>query len=124
MEPIEILAILILICALAAIALLVVLLLRKPAAADPTAAAEATARAMADTIKNREQEKMDALAAMGAFIGDPVVDFKASENSTAEMVEGNFVWGFKGTPTPPFKSGTLKVAYTTAGFDSYFEEVE
>ena len=51
MEPIEILAILILICALAAIALLVVLLLRKPAAADPTAAAEATARAMADTMR-------------------------------------------------------------------------
>ena len=80
-------------------------------------------RSLADTIKNREQEKMDALAAMGAFIGDPVVEFKASDNSTADMVEGNFVWGFKGTPTPPFKSGTLKVAYTTAGFDSYFGEV-
>lgn len=81
-------------------------------------------RALADTIKNREQEKMDALASMGAFIGEPVVEFKESENSTANLVEGDFVWGFKGTPTPPFKSGTLKVAYTTAGFDTYFEEVE
>lgn len=81
-------------------------------------------RAMADTIKNREQEKMDALSAMGAFIGNPVVEFKSSDNSTGELVEGNFVWGFKGTPTPPFKSGTLKVAYTTEGFDSYFGEVE
>lgn len=81
-------------------------------------------RSMADTIKNREQEKMDALAAMGAFIGEPVVEFKESENSTGDLVEGNFTWGFKGTPTPPFKSGTLKVAYTTAGFDSYFGEVE
>lgn len=80
-------------------------------------------RALADTIKNREQEKMDALAAMGAFIGDPVVDFKESENSAGDLVEGNFTWGFKGTPTPPFKSGTLKVAYTTAGFDTYFGEV-
>lgn len=79
--------------------------------------------ALADTIKNREQEKMDALAAMGAFIGTPVVEFKQSDNGVSELVEGNFVWGFKGTPTPPFKSGTLKVAYTTAGFDSYFGEV-
>lgn len=80
-------------------------------------------RALADTIKNREQEKMDALAAIGAFIGTPVVEFLESDNSTADLVEGNFVWSFEGTPTPPFKSGTLKVAYTTAGFDSYFGEV-
>ena len=81
-------------------------------------------RAMKDTIKNREQEKMDALASMGAFIGTPVVDFLEEDNGTSDLVEGNFVWNFKGTPTPPFKSGTLKVAYTTAGFDSYFGEVE
>ena len=81
-------------------------------------------RAMKDTIKNREQEKMDALASMGAFIGTPVVEFLEEDNSTSDLVEGNFVWNFKGTPTPPFKSGTLKVAYTTAGFDSYFGEVE
>ena len=80
-------------------------------------------KAMADTIKNREQEKMDALAAIGAFIGTPVVEFTESENSTGDLVEGNFTWGFKGTPTPPFKSGTMKVAYTTEGFDSYFGEV-
>ena len=80
-------------------------------------------KAMADTIKNREQEKMDALAAMGAFIGTPVVEFVQSENTTGDLVEGNFTWGFQGTPTPPFKSGTMKVAYTTAGFDSYFGEV-
>lgn len=79
-------------------------------------------RAMKDTILNREQEKMDALASMGAFIGEPIVSFDEADNSTADMVEGNFTWNFKGTPTPPFKSGTLKVAYTTAGFNSYFEE--
>jgi phage tail sheath protein FI len=78
--------------------------------------------ALADTIKNREQEKMDALAAMGAFIGTPIVEFHESDNSTGDLVEGNFTWGFKGTPTPPFKSGTMKVAYTTEGFDSYFGE--
>lgn len=79
-------------------------------------------RAMADTIRNREQEKADALAAMGAFIGTPVVEFVASENSAADLVEGNFTWSFKGTPTPPFKSGTLRVAYTSEGFTSYFDD--
>lgn len=80
-------------------------------------------RALADTIKNREQQKMDALAAIGAFIGKPVVEFLESDNSTSDLVEGNFTWSFKGTPTPPFKSGTLRVAYTTEGFNTYFEEV-
>lgn len=77
---------------------------------------------LADTIKNREQEKADALVAIGALIGTPVVQFLESENSTADLVEGNFTWNFEGTPTPQFKSGTLTVAYTTEGFDSYFGE--
>ncbi len=50
MELIEILAILILLGVLTAVALLVALLLRKPTAADP-AAADAVARAMADTLR-------------------------------------------------------------------------
>ena len=78
-------------------------------------------RAMADTIRNREQEKADALAAIGALIGTPVVEFRESENSMADLVEGNFTWYTKNTPTPPFKSGTIRVAYTTEGFESFFE---
>lgn len=79
-------------------------------------------KALADTIRNREQEKADALAAIGALIGSPEVRFDEEANSTAELVEGNFVWDFSATPTPQFKSGTLRVAYTDAGFDSYFGE--
>ena len=78
--------------------------------------------ALADTIRNREQEKADALVSMGMLIGTPVVLFLESENSTDELTEGNFVWDFQGTPTPQFKSGTLRVAYTDAGFASYFGE--
>ena len=81
-------------------------------------------RAKADTIRNREQEKADARAAMGAFIGTPVVRFDPAANTVGDLVEGNFVWDFEGTPTPPWKSGTLRVAYTAAGFDTYFGEVE
>ena len=77
-------------------------------------------KALAETITNREQEKADALKAMGALIGEPVVEFNESDNTTDDMVQGNFTWSNKQTPTPPFKSGTLKVAYTTAGFDAEY----
>lgn len=78
-------------------------------------------KAMADTIKAKEQEKADALASMGALIGDPVVEFEEEDNGLEDLVEGNFVWRNKITPTPPFKSGHLKVAYTDEGFSSYYE---
>lgn len=80
-------------------------------------------RAMADTIRMREQEKLDAWAAMGAFIGTPVCLFLEEDNSTDDLVEGSFTWYSKGTTTPPFKDGTIRVAYTTEGFNTYFEEV-
>lgn len=79
-------------------------------------------KALADTITNREQEKLDALVAIGALIGEPVCEFKESENSTTQLMEGDFVWNNRLTPTPPFKSGTMKVAYTDEGFSSYFGE--
>ena len=79
-------------------------------------------KALADTIRNREQEKLDALAGMGALIGVPVVHFDETANSTEALVEGNFVWDAEGTPTPPWKSGTLRMAYTAAGFNTYFGE--
>lgn len=76
----------------------------------------------ADTIKATEQAKADALAALGALIGEPEVVFERTDNSNDELAEGNFVWRHKGTPTPQFKSGTIKVAYTDEGLNSYFSE--
>lgn len=76
--------------------------------------------AMSDTIRQREQEKADALAAVGALIGTPVVIFEKTSNVEGELIEGNFVWDFVGTPTPPMKSATLRVAYSTEGFATYF----
>lgn len=83
---------------------------------------EPMTRALADTIRAREQEKADALVAIGALIGSPEVQFLESANSTADLVEGNFVWDFAATPTPQFKSGTMRVAYTDAGFSTYYDE--
>lgn len=77
-----------------------------------------------DRILNREQEKLDALVARGALIGDPTVLFLESENSTTDMMNGDFRWDIAATPTPPLKSATVYVAYTDAGFSAYFSDEE
>lgn len=73
-----------------------------------------------DRILNREQEKLDALVARGALIGDPQILFLESENSTTGLMNGDFRWDIAATPTPPLKSATVYVAYTDAGFSAYF----
>jgi hypothetical protein len=73
-----------------------------------------------DTIINREQEKLDALVSIGALIGSPVIAFLEESNSLEGIVNGRFIWNLSATPTPPFKSGSLYVTYTNAGFSSYF----
>lgn len=77
-----------------------------------------------DRILNREQEKLDALVARGALIGEPTVLFLESENSTTDMMNGDFRWDIAATPTPPLKSATVYVAYTDAGFSAYFSDEE
>lgn len=73
-----------------------------------------------DSILNDEQQKLDALVAEGALIGSPTITFTESENPISDMRNGNFVWNIVDTPTPPAKSLTAKVAYTDAGFESFF----
>lgn len=78
-------------------------------------------RQVKDRIINREQEKLDTLVAKGALIGNPQVVFLESENSTTDMMNGDFRWDIDATPTPPLKSATVYVAYTDKGFKTYFE---
>lgn len=73
-----------------------------------------------DRIVNREQEKLDALVAKGALLGEPKILFLESENSTTDIMNGDFRWDIAATPTPPLKSATVYVAYTDAGFSAYF----
>ena len=74
-----------------------------------------------DTILNFEKEKLDTLTGIGALIGSPTVEFVESANPTSDMMNGDFVWDFSATPTPPFKSGTARVCYTDEGFAAFFE---
>ncbi len=75
---------------------------------------------MKDTILEEEQQYLDSLVAIGALIGSPTVEFLETENSTTNLMNGNFKWNFKDTPTPPAKCLTAEVAYTDAGFSTYF----
>jgi phage tail sheath protein FI len=85
---------------------------------------EPMTKALAETILNREQSKLDALASMGALIGEPKIEFLESENTVTDLMNGDFRWDVRATPTPPFKSGTVYVSYTDEGFRAYFGEEE
>ena len=74
-----------------------------------------------DTILNFEKEKLDTLCGIGALIGSPTVAFLESANSVNQMMNGDFVWDFTVTNTPPLKSATARVCYTDEGFNAFFE---
>ena len=82
---------------------------------------EPMTRALKDEIINREQEKLDGYVSMGALLGDPQIVFLESENSTTDIMNGDFRWDIAATPTPPLKSASVYVAYTDAGFSVYYE---
>lgn len=73
-----------------------------------------------DTILVREQERLDALVAMGALVGNPRIVFEAGHNTIDDIMHGNFRWDIQVTPTPPLKSASAYVAYTDAGLSAYF----
>ena len=74
-----------------------------------------------DVILNEEKQKLDTLTGIGALIGSPSVEFLETENALTDMMNGDFVWNFNVTNTPPFKSGTARVSYTDEGFAAFFE---
>ena len=78
-------------------------------------------RALKDEIINREQEKLDGYVSMGALLGEPQIVFLESENSTTDIMNGDFRWDIAVTPTPPLKSASVYVAYTDASFSVYYE---
>lgn len=82
---------------------------------------EPMTRALKDRILNREQEKLDGYVSMGALIGEPKIMFLESENPMADIMNGDFRWDIAVTPTPPLKSASVYVAYTDAGFSTYYE---
>lgn len=72
-----------------------------------------------DAVLTAEQSKLDALKAMGALVGTPVVAFNAIDNSTSDLMEGNFTWATQVTNVPLLKSATNTVAYNSDGLKDY-----
>ena len=75
-----------------------------------------------DSIINEEQEILDTYIAQGALLPGSQILFLASDNSTADMINGDFVFQLPVSVTPRAKSLTGKVAYTDAGLTSLVEE--
>lgn len=76
-------------------------------------------RAMVETILNDYQEWFDTLIAQGRILlGN--ISFNETSNPTSDVVEGDFVFDVATTTTPPGKSLTAKITYTTAGLDVLF----
>ena len=75
-----------------------------------------------DSIVNEEQEILDGLIAIGALLPGSKIFFLASENSTSDMINGDFKFDLPITVTPRAKSLTGTVYYTDAGLASLVEE--
>ena len=76
-----------------------------------------------DSILNEEQEILDGLIAVGALLPGSKIIFLASENSTSDMINGDFKFDLPITVTPRAKSLTGTVYYTDEGLASLVEEV-
>ncbi|MTI49703.1 MAG: phage tail sheath protein [Firmicutes bacterium] len=76
-------------------------------------------RAMKDTILNDMQEWLDNLIAQGKLLSGTIV-FNELSNPTSDIVEGDFVFDISSTTTPPGKSITAKITYTSSGLDVLF----
>ncbi|MDF2891244.1 MAG: hypothetical protein K0R80_1611 [Clostridia bacterium] len=76
-------------------------------------------RARVDTILNDYQERMDNLIARGALLYG-IIAFNETSNPTSDLVEGDFDFDIATTITPPGKSITAKLQYTTKGIEALF----
>jgi len=75
------------------------------------------ARRDIDSIKVDIQLWLNSLVKEGKLLYG-TIDFIESNNSTAELVNGDFVFNVKTTTTPNGKSFTFKVQYSTEGISS------
>lgn len=74
-------------------------------------------RARIETILNDFQEKLDTLMVRGALLYGKIL-FTETSNPTSDIVEGDFDFDIATTTTPPGKSITGKLSYTTKGLST------
>jgi phage tail sheath protein FI len=76
-------------------------------------------RALVDTILNDFQEWFDNLAAQGRILFGEIT-FTEIDNPITDVVEGDFDFNIETTTTPPGKSLTAKISWTTQGINVLF----
>lgn len=76
-------------------------------------------RALVDTILNDFQEWFDNLIAQGRILLGEIT-FTEVDNPTSDVVEGDFDFNIETTTTPPGKSLTAKISWTTQGINVLF----
>lgn len=75
------------------------------------------ARSDVDDILNTEQLRLNALVAEGKLLYG-TVEFRPASNPTSDLMQGDFVFDTLVTNTPPGKSLTTRVQYTSRGLDT------
>lgn len=79
-------------------------------------------RMLRDSILNEEQELIDTYIRKGALLKGSKIEFVADDNSTTDMMNGDWYFRLPVTVTPRAKSITGKVYYTDEGLQSLVEE--
>jgi phage tail sheath protein FI len=74
-------------------------------------------RSRIETILNDYQERLDSLTSSGEILYGKI-EFTETSNATSDIVEGDFNFDIATTTTPPGKSLTAKVQYTTKGLNT------
>lgn len=77
---------------------------------------------MRNAVINEQLDYLNGLVAVGALIGEPVVEFRPAENPVDNVAQGRFVFYMADTPTIPAKYMNMKVAYVSTGLSVYYTE--
>ena len=76
----------------------------------------------ANDIVSDYSRVLDAYISSGMLIAG-VISFEPSENSTADIADGQFTYSIAETNTPPAKAIIANVTYDSDALDTYFEEI-
>lgn len=74
----------------------------------------------ANDIVEVYSKKLNAYVSQGILIAGTIA-FEASENSTADLADGQFTYSIAETNTPPAKAIIANVTYDSDALDSYFD---
>ena len=76
----------------------------------------------ANDIVTAYTKVLDTYISSGMLIAG-VISFEPSENSTADIADGQFTYSIAETNTPPAKAIIANVTYDSDALDTYFEEI-